>query len=410
VLIVPALTLCYLLASGLPWSRRLAHAGAALLVTLAVSAPWVLAVELTPATQRPYVGGSADNSVVSLMFGYNGFARLWQEDWTVWLGPTGPLRLFNKQIGGQASWLLPFALLGLIATIWRLRHSPTAGAEGRVRRAALILWTTWLILPAVYFSISTYYHSYYLATMAPGIAALVGIGADALWRAWHSSGWRRSWMLIALLSTAGVQAVLLLPYPGWRERLIPLIAGLTVLAAIVFFLVWLMKRTASGWPSAAMLVGVLALLIAPVVWTMIPVATCVNMTLPAAGPQPVDCWTFEIKPFLDPELVNYLYDHREGARFLAATYDSGIAMLGILETGEPFLAVGGYRGSDPILTTEQFVRMVADGEVRFFFSLTQDTESFPQQEGIKQWVQEHCPESPVQSQGVAVRGPCAATE
>jgi len=118
--------------------------------------------------------------------------------------------------------------------------------------------------------------------------------------------------------------------------------------------------------------------------------------------------TVEIRPFLDPMLVRYLHSHQEGARFLAATHDSGIAMLGILETGKPLMAVGGYRGSDPILTTEQFVQMVADGEVRFFLSLTEGTEDYPQQAAIKQWVQEHCPESPVQAQGVAVRGPCVA--
>jgi hypothetical protein len=95
---------------------------------------------------------------------------------------------------------------------------------------------------------------------------------------------------------------------------------------------------------------------------------------------------------------------------LAATYEMGIASLGILETGEPFMALGGYRGSDPNMTLDQFVGLVADGEVRFFLSLTQTTESFPQQEAIKRWVKSHCPRSPVQAEGIAVRGPCEVDE
>jgi hypothetical protein len=116
------------------------------------------------------------------------------------------------------------------------------------------------------------------------------------------------------------------------------------------------------------------------------------------------------KPFLDPELAAYLERHRDGARFMAATYDMGITCLGIMETGEPFMALGGYRGSDPILTLDQFTQFIANGEVRFFLSLTQDDEEFPQQAEIKQWARDHCPLSPVQSKDVEVRGPCVVKE
>ncbi len=37
---------------------------------------WVAAVALTPAADRPYIGGSQDNSILNLIFGYNGFGRL----------------------------------------------------------------------------------------------------------------------------------------------------------------------------------------------------------------------------------------------------------------------------------------------------------------------------------------------
>jgi 4-amino-4-deoxy-L-arabinose transferase-like glycosyltransferase len=148
-----------------------------------------------------------------------------------------------------------------------------------------------------------------------------------------------------------------------------------------------------------------ALLIAPAVWAGIPVLTCVDYTIPYAGPQQRECKDLQSRPFLDPALADYLLHERQGAAFLAATYDLSIAGLGILQTGEPFMALGGYRGSDPILTVEQFSDLVARGEVRFFLSLSEQAE-YPLQEGIRGWVQEHCPQAPVQAQGVIVRGPC----
>jgi 4-amino-4-deoxy-L-arabinose transferase-like glycosyltransferase len=410
LLVVPALAALYLVASPLPWRQRFRQATWAVLVVLAVSLPWVIAVELTPPGQRPYVGGSANNSVVDLIVGYNGIARLWGEDWSYYLGTPGPLRFFDDELAGQASWLLPFAFAGLLAAAWQLRHQPTTTAQLSRRRQALILWSAWLIFQLVYFSISLFYHRYYLATLAPAIAALVGIGADALWTAWRSTGWQRWWIVIALSGSAGVQALILSPYPEWGRWLIPPILGLSLLAAGILLAAWRAGQiTAPYWSRAAFVAGLLALLIAPAVWTIIPVVTCVDYTLPYGGPQTMGaskgCKPFERRPFLDPELVDYLARQRNGARFMAATYDLGIAGLGILETGEPFMALGGYRGSDPILTTEQFARLVAGGEVRFFLSMTEEAE-FPVQEGIREWVKDHCPPSPVQSEGVEVRGPC----
>src|SRR6202040_3340644 len=83
---------------------------------------WVAIVTLWPAGSRPYIGGSQDNSILNLIFGYNGFGRLTgSESGSVvggggtgaagkW-GPTGLFRLFNTDFGNMMSWLLPGALL-----------------------------------------------------------------------------------------------------------------------------------------------------------------------------------------------------------------------------------------------------------------------------------------------------------
>jgi hypothetical protein len=95
--------------------------------------------------------------------------------------------------------------------------------------------------------------------------------------------------------------------------------------------------------------------------------------------------------YVTAEWTDYLLAHRNGARFLAATYDLGVAELGILATGEPFMAVGGYRGSDPILTVEEFAGRVAGGEVSFWVDMTTESERYPQQDALRTWVAAHCP-------------------
>jgi 4-amino-4-deoxy-L-arabinose transferase-like glycosyltransferase len=84
--------LTYLFAATLPWQRRLARLAAAGAVTVAVSAIWVVPMLLIPASSRPYIDGSMDNSVLSMVFGYNAFNRFGlSNDGAETLGVGGPL-------------------------------------------------------------------------------------------------------------------------------------------------------------------------------------------------------------------------------------------------------------------------------------------------------------------------------
>ena len=408
LLVVPAFVVLYLIAA--PWSgrKRLRNAIGPLFLAVLVSAPWVIAVELTPPDQRPYIGGSLNNTVTDLIFSYNGIARLWGDDFTYFSGAPSPVRLFNDKLGGQVSWLLPFALVGLIAAAWQWRQS---NADKSARRNALILWATWLMIQLIYFSISTFFHRYYLAMLAPAIAALVGIGATALWTVWRASGRRCVLVLIALLLCAGMHAVILLPFPDWIIWLILPTVLVCLVSVVLLLLAWRTGRPGETWQRAAFTASILALLIAPVVWTLIPVFTCTDYTLPYGGPitcgPPKDCNRLAARPFFEREWVDILERGRNGARFLAATHDMGIAELGILQTHEPFMTLGGFRGSDPILTVEQFAERVERGEVRFYTAM-QDKAEFPVQEGIRQWVKEHCPPVSLNNKGIYIWGPCEA--
>ena len=157
---------------------------------------WVLIAELTPAADRPYFGGSTNNNILQLAIGYNGLERITGDETgsvgggggggggSAFGGATGLLRLFHTEFGGQISWLLPAALISLGAMLWVSRR---ATRTDRMRAAAL-LWGGWVIVTGLVFSyMSGIIHPYYMVALAPGIGALVGIGATALWKA--QLGW-----------------------------------------------------------------------------------------------------------------------------------------------------------------------------------------------------------------------------
>jgi 4-amino-4-deoxy-L-arabinose transferase-like glycosyltransferase len=191
-MVVPALAAAYLLA-GPPAARtrvkQLALAGVAM---VAASAAWPVAVALWPGS-TPYIGGSEDGSVWSLILGYNGFGRLTGEEGGgmggSFGGAAGLLRMFNEQVGGQIAWLLPLAAVSLVAGLWLTRRAPRTD----LRRAGLVLFGVWaLVHVAVFSTAKGIFHPYYVSALASAVAALAGGGLVVL------AGWaRRAWVGVA---------------------------------------------------------------------------------------------------------------------------------------------------------------------------------------------------------------------
>ncbi len=185
LLVVPAYALAYLLCGPPKLGRRLVQL---LLAGLAVvvSAGWYIAiVELVPASMRPYIGGSQNNSLLELTLGYNGLGRLNGEQTgsvgggAGW-GTPGLLRMFDAEQGGQISWLLPAALILLVAGLVLTARAPRTDRL----RAGLVLWGGWLLITGLVFSLMQgIFHAYYTVALAPAVGAVVGIGAVLLWRA-----------------------------------------------------------------------------------------------------------------------------------------------------------------------------------------------------------------------------------
>ncbi|MEV0806856.1 glycosyltransferase family 39 protein [Micromonospora sp. NPDC050200] len=190
-LVVPVFAGVYLLAAPTGRWRRIRQLLLAGLGLVVAAGWWVAVVELAPAGARPYIGGSQGNSILELTLGYNGLGRITgNEEGSVgggraggggpFAGQSGWLRMFDTEVGGQISWLLPAALILLVAGL------VLAGRSARTdrRRAGLLLWGGWLLVSGLIFSfMSGIFHAYYTVALAPAVGALVGSGAVLLWRA-----------------------------------------------------------------------------------------------------------------------------------------------------------------------------------------------------------------------------------
>jgi 4-amino-4-deoxy-L-arabinose transferase-like glycosyltransferase len=290
-LVVPALAGAYFLAAPTTFWRRarqLAAAGAAMVVS---AGWWVVVVMAVPAADRPYIGGSQDNSLWNLIFGYNGVGRLTgNESGSVgggtgtsgrW-GPTGLTRLFGSEMGSQISWLLPAALLllavGLVMTWRRARTDRT--------RAALVLWGGWLVVTGLVFSLAQgIIHPYYTVALAPAIAAIVGIGTWALWSR-RSALWARLAMGATVLATSVWSVVILDRVPTWHPELRPVILAAGCIAAVLLVFSSYIGHASRARVARAFALGVagVAVLAAPAAYTLATVTTPHSGAIPSAGP------------------------------------------------------------------------------------------------------------------------------
>ena len=73
---LPAFYALYFFAAKTSWWKKILQLGLTTVLLLIISFTWVVAVDLTPVDQRPYIGSSDDNMVMSLIFGHNGISRL----------------------------------------------------------------------------------------------------------------------------------------------------------------------------------------------------------------------------------------------------------------------------------------------------------------------------------------------
>lgn len=292
LLVVPGIALAWLWIAPrgrglLDAFRQLLAGGAAMAV---VGLAWPLLVWLTPAADRPWVGGTSDNSIWSLIMDYNGLGRLDGQAGgpggtgggpgggggdgmgSVFGGDSGPLRLLGASLGGQVGWLLGVALVGAIGLLvaTRLRRSD-------LRSGWLIAVGGAFATSAVAFSFAKgIFHPYYVSALAPFAAALVGATVGLV-----QDGGMRARIVGAAAVVAGAVTTLAGLHAtgdiGWLAPVVVLAGGAAVVAAL---LPGVSTRLRNG--ALAAMLGLL--LVAPGAWAVQTLGHATSSTFPAGGP------------------------------------------------------------------------------------------------------------------------------
>lgn len=422
----PAIYITYLLSSKLSLKKRIQHLVLGSIVLLGVSFSWALAVDLMPAANRPFVGSSTNNSVMELIIGHNGLERIGlgkslkigafdnskdkntaektsneskklPENFSKMEGnnkfndnsnlknrkmPTnnmnfggmgngskaGIARLFSyNNMSDQISWLLPFALIGFLAA--SIKENLKAPFDNK-RKLSLILWVTWLIPEFIYFSFTKgSFHTYYLTTMASSIAALTGIGLWSMWKL-YKEGSKAAWLLpVSLIINGAVQIRLLsYNYKVTSYKIIIIAVGvLCILSSLILAVLQIIKNRNLVLNKAIVVIAFIGILVAPTVWSFTPMFYKMNGSSPSAGLElSRNKQIGNFSSSSNSKLIEFLENNKGNEKYLVAVpsamnYASDI----ILKTGEPVMTIGGFSGSDKIITLDQFKKLAENGDIRY---------------------------------------------
>lgn len=415
-LVLPALVVAYWFAAPASWKRKLVDLLVAF-VTMVVSFGWYLAaVELTPASLRPYIGGSQNNSILELILSYNGLGRITgNETGSVgggnggnW-GSTGILRMFEGVSGGMVSWLIPAALVLATAAItiavlhWR-RGSDRVQSPSQALVGGATIWLGWLVVTALVFSfMAGIYHDYYTVALAPAIGGAVAIGGAAVW-AERGRAAARILLGATILATGVWALVLLLQAGSWYTALGWTVFAVSTLTALVMIWADQLPRRLAG---AALGLALAAGLAGPLAYSLNTAATAHTGSIVTAGPvsgtsggggrpggqggpgaqggQPPQGQAGQGNQGapgqgdggggmggllngaqVSDELLALLTANANDYTWVAATTGSQNAASYQLASGDAVMAIGGFNGSDPSPTLAQFQAYVAEGKIHYY--------------------------------------------
>ncbi|RDI65877.1 4-amino-4-deoxy-L-arabinose transferase-like glycosyltransferase [Nocardia pseudobrasiliensis] len=380
--------------------RRIADTALFGVVALVFSLSWMTVVSLVPAHDRPYVDGSHDNSLFEQVFLYNAADRtdnafsVGAANFAVGddgrnyrsalvLGPDDHLaHIFTGGGGRDAGWLVPLALAALIALAVLARR------RGRTdpRTAALVLWGGWLLVYLAVFLVIGTVNPYYLAALAPPIAALIGMAVAE----YGSAPTRmRRVALVAVLATVAYGWWLLAPAP-------PTLRWVTLSVALAL--------CALAVATRAVIPLLLAALAAPAVAAAALVVGgygCLDMPFESAQTSAIT-QRFVGEAFDEAGgLLAKLDKDMPNARYPIVAHTSMVASPFIFVSGREIPSIGGYTGTAPAISVDDLARMVARHEIGIVLLARADDDRV-------RWVEGHCKHLPGDSGSSIQAYVCAA--
>lgn len=425
--VVPAWFVVWWKTTPVTGKKKLGHTLVAGIALIVASLAWAFAFDMIPADQRPYAGGSTNNSMMQLAVGYNGLGRILggmgngpgpggpggpggpdgpgggpmrrdftKKDFTkkddqrksrdftkgggppgrggpggpggpggfFFGGPIGPWRFIWPSMAGLAFWLTPFAVRALPG--WRLLKLQRLDEQ----QSVLAVLAGWFVMWGLVLCFSNgIMHPYYSIMIGPALAGLAGIGLDEL----LAHGWPAGRRGIAFFSVALLWQLLSVAYsPEWRLYLVP---ALALLLGGSYYL--LNFKSLKFGQQVLKYISVLGFLAAPLLWSLTPTFGRYPGMMPAADPSfiyrqaapmqgpPGPGMSFENRQ----RLFIYLKKHKPGSKILLAMNAAPEAAPFIIDTGENFVSMGGFQGRDPVFTEADLLEMVKKGELVYAMTM-----------------------------------------
>jgi 4-amino-4-deoxy-L-arabinose transferase-like glycosyltransferase len=370
LLVVPALGLAYLLAAPVGLGRRVLHLLGSLAAVVAGAGWYVALVDLWPANSRPYVGGSTNNSLLELALGYNGLGRLFGNSAgngggggaggvggnSSFGGATGLGRLFRGDMATEISWLLPAALIALVAGLVLTARAPRTD----LRRAALIVFGGSLLVTTLTFSyMQGVIHPYYTIALAPEIAAVLAVTCSVLWE--RRATWTARIVSAVLVETTVVWDVHLLG--SWQ----PWLNVVLVLASVVTVVALLFRDVLAKFAVVGLFAAVLAAGGGTSAYALSTASHAHSGSIPYSGPvTSAQGNVGDQRSTANTALAALLA--KTTTRWAAATNGAGSSGPLQIASGRPVMAIGGFNGSDNAPTLSQFKAWVATGQISYYVS------------------------------------------
>ena len=380
LMVLPAIYVVYLCFAKAKLNKRILHLGIFTAVVMIASLSWSALVYLTPAEMRPWVGSTNDNNIWSLIFGYNGFGRLLGNSpgnggggggRTGFGGATGVFRMFNDEFGPNIAWFMPTALIGAVTVFFKLRKKERTNIQFGITA----FWLIWLLTHMFIFSMTSgTIRPYYVVVLAPAIAALVGISLPLIIQL-HKNN-KNTWLLPMTVMLTALTAAIILSMGGltgmmWVILVLGVISSLLLILAKNGHRIGQDPQVGDARQAILLKVGsvlsVITVLATPIYYTIATVTQTHVGSIPTAGPSSTALvGSNNENAQAESALVTYLLANSSNTTWIAAVNSANESAAIQISTGKPVAALGGFNGSDPVLTLAQFKEYVASGKIKYY--------------------------------------------
>ena len=405
-LIVPAFTLTYFLFTKISIKEKILNCILTIIIIVLVSFSWATIVNITPASQRPYIDSTSSNSVFELITGHNGMFRVLGDEtldnteisysgqpndssdsiyqFDDYIGSPSVFRFFTESIYGQISWLIIPALFFIIMYLKKIAHN------SNTKNAFFALWCSWFISMFLFFSFAGFFHRYYLVMIAPSICILAGCSIPIMIDYLKNNIKYKKYMLILCFSITMILEIINVK----KFSSTPIILQLLIIFLFAVSFIYIINTNkGKDIKNSVLILSIMTILVAPAYWCLTTIIYVPNLTKPSAGPEiankelnlkNIHGGVTTLKKNLD--LEKYLEkNYKEGSFLIASTKSSDLSNF-IIDTELPVLSCNGFSGDINYISLDKFIEYVDTGKVRYFVIFNDEIE---ENNEITNYVKEH---------------------